>query len=63
MSIEIKEKKELDITSNENKEVWVTMTAQKVIKNLEFYQSEAIICTWDKDLEEAIQLVEDELEI
>lgn len=39
------------------------MTAQKVIKNLEFYQSEAIICTWDKDLEKAIQLVEDELEI
>ena len=67
MSIETKDKEELDVTSNEDEEVteqvWVTMAAQEVIKDLESCQSETTICARDKDMKEAMQLAEDELEI
>ena len=60
MSIETKDKEELDRTSNEDEEVteqvWVAMAAQEVIEDLESCQSEATIRARDKDVEEAMQL-------
>ena len=67
MSFEIKDKKELDITSNEDKEiteqVWIVMTAIEVIEDLRSCQFEITICIRDKNMEEAMQLAEDELEV
>ncbi|MCJ1345622.1 hypothetical protein MMC31_003830, partial [Peltigera leucophlebia] len=67
MSIKTKEKEELDVTSNEDEEVteqgWVARAAQEVVKDLESCKSEATICARDKDVEEAMQLAEDELEV
>ncbi|MCJ1349510.1 hypothetical protein MMC31_007751 [Peltigera leucophlebia] len=67
MSIETKDKEELDVTSNEDEEVteqvWVAMAAQEVVEDLESCQSEATIRARDKDEEEAMQLAEDELEV
>ena len=67
MSIEIKDKEELDITSNEDeevtKQVWIAMAAQKVVKDFESSQFKATIRARNKDREEAMQLAEDELEV
>ena len=67
MSIETKDKEELDVTSNEDEEVteqvWVAMAAQEVVEDLESCQSEATTRVRDKDVEEAMQLAEDELEV
>ena len=52
------DKEELDVTSNEDEEVteqvWVAMAAQAVVEDLESCQ---------KDVEEAMQLAEDELQV
>ena len=67
MSIETKYKEELDVTSNDDeevtKQVWVVMVAQEFVGDLKSYQSKAIICAGDKNVEEAMQLAEDELEV
>ena len=60
MSIETKDKEELDVTSNEEKEVteqvWVAMATQEVVEDLESCQSEVTIRARDKDVEEAITI-------
>ncbi len=67
MSIETEDIEELNAASDEEEEVieqvWIALAAPKIMGELESYQSEEIVCTRDKDVEEGLQLAEDELEI
>lgn len=65
MSIEKKDKKELGFTSNEEEvteQVWVAMATQEILEDLKSCQFEATIRAKDKDVEEAMQLAEYDLE-
>ena len=67
MSIETEDIEELNAASNEEKEVieqvWIAVAAPEIMRELESYQSEEIVCARDKNVEEGLQLAEDELEI
>lgn len=67
MSIKTEDIKELNTTSDEEKEVikqvWIAMAGPEVIEDLESCQSKETVCARDKDVEEGLQLAKDELEI
>lgn len=67
ISIKTEDIGELNATSDEEEGVielvWIAVAASEIMGEPESYQSEETVCARDKNMEEGLQLVEDELEI